>query len=257
MSRPLARRLLAATTITLTAASFVASGLATRAGGPFYFAPPPTKECQGVANCVATIGPWVVVPAHGETTFLIGCPTLFGYLIGGTDARASSGNVRVWFDGDLGAPIGHTSSQGAVLLFHAVSNNGQPGSFQPILGCVALQQKNKTSTVAYLRFSAVPGTAPSSPVILRARTLAVRPFKELGFKQRAFYPARCTKDETFVGSWGAVAFLTSDPPTLAQMQAVKAMILVKADEVRAVVQQYSRALLPPPAEVQYGAMCEP
>jgi len=243
--------------ITLAAATFASSCLATRAGGPFYFAPTPTKECQGVTNCVATVGPWVVVPAHGEATFLVGCPSLYGYLIGGTDARASSGNIRVWFDGDLGAPIGRTASQGAVLLFHAVSNNGQTGSFQPILGCVALEQKNKTSTVAYLRFSAVPGTAPSSPLYLRARTLAVRPFKELGFKQKAIFAARCTKDETFVGSWDAVAFLTTDPPTVAQIQAVKATITVKADAVHAFVQQWSNALLPPPAEVQYGAMCEP
>jgi hypothetical protein len=233
-----------------------ASALAARGGGPFYFAPSPTKECQGLTNCTATTGPWVVVPAHGEATFLIGCPDLFGYLVGGTDARASSSAIHVWFEGNLGAPIGRTSRQGALLLFLALSENGQPGSFQPILGCVELQQKNKVSTVSLVRVAGVPGTTPGAPLDYRARLVLVRPFKGLGYKQRGGRAARCPAAETLVGSWGAVAFETSSPPSVADINSITLTTTVTGKAVHAVVQRTSTSALPPPAEIQYGAMCQ-
>ena len=145
--------------VALVAVAVGPSRAVMHAGGPFYFAPPSTDECKSLANCSASVGPWVAVPAHGEATFLIGCPEPYGYLVGGTDARASSGNIHVWFDGNLGSPIGRVSAQGAVLLFHAASGNGQAGSFRPILGCLTLKPKNKVSTIAFVSARSVPGTA--------------------------------------------------------------------------------------------------
>ena len=135
---------------------------------PFYLVPSPTKECRNVSNCVAVSGPWVVVPAKGEATFLFGCPVRRGFVVGGTDARASSSNVQVWFDGQLGAPIGFPPSavkDGAVLLFHAVTDNARPGSFQPILGCVSLTPSNKRRD----RLAATePGAARDGPPARRS-----------------------------------------------------------------------------------------
>lgn len=236
---------------------FARIGDAQGAGGPFYFAPPPTHECQGVTNCLARTGPWVAVPAHGEATFLIGCPLLFGDLIGGTDALASSANVRVWFDGALGAPIGVTTREGALLLFHAVTDNGQPGSFQPILGCVALLPKNRVSTLAFLRSSAVPGTAPAAPLDLRSRVVVVRPYFSAGERQPGGRAARCGAGDTLVGSWGAIGFQTPGPPTDAQMASITDQVVVRGDAVKGYVERLRAGASPVPAVFQYGAMCEP
>ena len=236
------------------AAALTPGGMALTTAGPFYFAPPPTKECRNLASCEATVGPWVAVPAHGEATFLMGCPTLAGYLIGGTDARASSNSVRVWFDGGLGTPIGHVGTQGAELLFHAVTNNGQVGSFEPILGCISLKQKNKVSTISYLRTAADPGVAPAAPVVLRARSFLLKPFTR---QQTSFYPARCLAGTKLLGSWDTLAFETTSPPNASEINAIGVREIVTGRQVRAAIEQLQTSASPPQAEVQYGAMCEP
>jgi hypothetical protein len=256
VSRRLAKLLAAACVLGLAGAALAPSGDARPSGSPFYFAPSPTKECQNLSGCQAVVGPWVVVPPQGESTFLIACPTLSAYLVGGTDARASSGNVRVWFDGSLGAPIGRTI-HGAELLFHAVSDNGQMGSFQPILGCIPLKQKNKVSTVSLTRAGALPGTPPASALTLRARLTVVIRGKAVGYVQRTFYAARCVHDEQLVGNWETLAFETTSPPALGDVRAVSIQPLITGREVRVLIRQTSTALLPPQAVVQYGAMCEP
>ena len=55
----------------------------------------------------------------GEATFLFGCPERRAFMVGGTDARASSGEVRVRFDGRLGAPNGESR--------HATVTEVEPG----------------------------------------------------------------------------------------------------------------------------------
>jgi hypothetical protein len=192
----------------------VASAGARADGGPFYLVPSPTKECQNVKDCLAVTGPWVVIPAHGEATFLVKCPLPRGFVVGGTDSRASSGDVRVWFDGQLGAPIGTPAKQssiGAGLLFHAVTESGRPGSFQPILGCVTLKQKSPRSILSARAVSAVPSHAPSPPVDLHSRLIPLEP--------GTYYRARirevsCLPNEKLIGSWTALTFPQGPPDVL-------------------------------------------
>jgi hypothetical protein len=252
MTRGSCRWVVAALALGLAAGALAPLVSAGTAAGPFYFTPSPTKECAGLTNCIAKVGPWVVVPPGGEATFELGCPTLFGYLIGGTDARASSGDVRVWFDGDLGAPIGHTGIQGAMLLFHAVTDSGRSGAFQPILGCIALKQQNKISTISYLKSAAVPGVPAGAPVQLRPRVYLLKPFK---VSQRPFYTAHCAKNEKLVGTWDALAFQTAAPPTPTEISAIRVEKVVVGDTVYVDIQRTLSRHLPPQAEVQYGAMC--
>jgi hypothetical protein len=178
-------------------------------GSPFYVVPTPqTKECTGVAHCVAVTGPWIVIPAHQEATYLLRCPQPHGYFVGGTDARASSTGVRVWFDGQLGAPIGAPSTQtstGAALLFHATANNHRIAWFQPVLGCIDLTPSTKRSTL-----SAPPGAPPSVPLDLRAVGIGLAPSTK--YLQRV----NCAAKEKFVGWWHTLAFFAG-PPNLSHV----------------------------------------
>jgi hypothetical protein len=252
-------RRLTASLVCLTAAVLMLTPVAdsSETGGPFYFQPAPTNECQGVTGCKARVGPWVVVPKQGVASFLTGCPTQNGYLIGGTDARVSSPSVRVWFDGALGAPIGRTGTTGAQLLFHAVSENGRVAAFQPILGCVALKPQNRVSTVAFFRFGgAIPGL-PTPTFFLRAQTVPVRLYRSPGYTYKARYPARCPKSQTVTSSWGAVAFETVQPPGADILNSVLVHITPRRHAVFASIQQFSTAAIPPQALAQYGAVCQP
>jgi len=241
--------------VVVSAVTLVAGSSAGRAGTPFYLIPSPTTECRNVSNCVAVAGPWVVVPAHAEATFLFGCPMRRGFVVGGTDARASSTNVRVWFDGELGAPIGLPPSaitEGAVLLFHAVANNQKPGWFQPIVGCVSLVPASKVATVSFERAAALPGASPGAPLDLRAKEvvlsrLATRTTTE-----------SCPQKQTLVGSWDALAFDTSAPPDASYASAATINRRVAGREVHAVFRVTNILLAPlsPLAWAQIGAMCE-
>src|SRR5262249_21188134 len=130
--------------LAVLAMSVVAGGsLANLSGSPFPIAPSRTHECHNLAYCFGIAGLWVVVPAHAEATSVLGGPPRSAakgaFLLGGTDALASSRSVRVWYDGKLGAPIG-TQTPGSGLLFRAVTSDGRQGSFRPILGCISLSQ---------------------------------------------------------------------------------------------------------------------
>jgi hypothetical protein len=256
MRRVLPLVILAATLLTLAAAVFEGISLATTAGTPFYLVPSPTKECHNVSNCVAVSGPWVVVPAKGEATFLFGCPVRRGFIVGGTDARASSSNVRVWFDGQLGAPIGFPPSsvkEGGVLLFHAVTDNERPGSFQPILGCVSLTPSSKVATVSLRRAAVLPGTTPGAALDLRA--------KEVVLSRLTSQPTTesCPPREQLVGSWSALAFDTTAPPGPPYVGAATVKTVAVGDQVHAVFHVLGILLVPlaPLVWAQVGAMCEP
>jgi hypothetical protein len=231
-------------------------GFAQVAGSPFYLVPSPTTECLGVANCVANSGPWVMVPANSEATYLFGCPKRRSFTVGGTDARGSSPQVRVWFDGALGAPIGSppaARAQGAVLLFHAETNNGEAGSFQPIVGCVSLVTASKIATVSLLRAARLPGTPTSSPLDLRAQQFVLAPTsRDVGTES-------CGKGEKLVGSWSAVAFNTTQPPDPSYAHAVSVSTSMAGNKVHARFRIMLPTLLTPLAPetiVQIGAMCE-
>lgn len=156
MTRSFHRLVVAPSLFVLAVATVTGSSWARPTRGPFYVPPSPTHQCAKLPYCYGITGPWIVVPAHGEATFLFGCPARAKgkYLLAGTDSLASSSNVRVWWDGELGAPIGQ-QRVGSTLLFHATTNNGKQGSFQPVLGCINLVQAGKRSTVS-ARHAAAP-----------------------------------------------------------------------------------------------------
>jgi len=249
---------LAAVAFALLCAISAGSSRATTAGSPFYLVPSPTKECSNVQSCIAVTGPWVVVPATGEATYLVKCPNRLNFLTGGTDAQASSADIRVWWDGPLGAPLGTPlhrespiSNAGTVLLFHAVSNDGRMGSFQPSLGCIKLQATTKRSTLSAQALSATPAATPSAALDLRAKIILLGPGLTLSAK------SSCVRKEKLVGSWYSLAFETVAPPDLAHVDAVAVQTKVHDNAVSAVITTKDSLPEPPQAEVQLGAMCEP
>jgi hypothetical protein len=253
--RTLRLLIVGASLVTLVAAAFATSSPAST---PFYLLPAATKECQNVSHCKGVSGPWVAVPANGEATFLFGCPMRRSFVVGGTDARTSSTDIRVWWDGALGAPIGEpriSAKDGAVLLFHAQTNNHKPGSFQPLLGCVSLTDLSKRSTVSARLATSVPGTAPAPPVDLRSSQV------ELGLATglaKPTYNLSCPKSEQLVGSWSAIAFGTATPPDPAFAKAVTIKTTLQGRTVHAAF-FLSRmfGVLAPETYAQVGAMCEP
>jgi hypothetical protein len=255
MKRMLRLLVVGASLLAVIAAAFAPSSPAST---PFYLLPPATKECDNVSHCRGVSGPWVAVPANGEATFLFGCPMRRSFVVGGTDARASSTNIRVWWDGQLGAPIGEpriSAKDGAVLLFHAETNNHKPGSFQPILGCVSLTDLSKRSTVSARLAASVPGTAPGAPVDLRSSQV------ELGLATglaKPTYELSCPKSEKLVGSWNAVVFGTATPPDPAFAKAVTIKTTLEGETVHAAFSLNRLfGILAPQTWAQIGAMCEP
>jgi hypothetical protein len=240
--------------------ALVAAALATSspASTPFYLLPAATKECQNVSHCKGVSGPWVAVPANGEATYLFGCPERRSFVVGGTDARTSSGDIRVWWDGALGAPIGEpriSAKDGAVLLFHAQTNNHKPGSFQPLLGCVSLTDLSKRSTVSARLATSVPGTAPAPPVDLRSSQVELQLASGL---VKPKYNLACPKSEKLVGSWNAVAFGTATPPDPAFAKAVTIKTTLEGRTVHAAFSlDRLFGILAPVTWAQVGAMCEP
>ena len=197
------------------------------------------------------------MPARGEATFLFGCPMHRGFIVGGTDARASAADVRVWFDGQLGAPIGASPSNaedGAVLLFHALTYNLRAAFFQPILGCVSLTQASKRSTVSILLSGALPGRPPVASLDLRANT-----HRHSARAVKLPTLTVCPTGETLVGSWSGVAFATSAPPAQAYARDVTIRTFDRGGKVHAVFAIANALFVPlaPIAEVQVGAMCKP
>jgi hypothetical protein len=237
--------------LALAAAALLSSSA--RPDSPFYLVPTPTKECVGVANCDAEPGPWVVVSGGAKATYLLACPRRRSYLVGGTDARVSAPGIRVWFDGDLGAsggfpPLG--SATGAAVLFHAVSDSRTAGTFQPILGCVALRSESRNATVSFV-YAAGPGGSPGPPLDLRATSVIVEPAMKRGTT------VGCRRNERLVGSWSAYALQTADPPDPRYARAVTVTTASSHNAVHAVFHVGHAAVsgLAPESWVQVGAMC--
>ncbi len=246
------RRLFVAAVLASMTPLLVANCSRATAAGPFYLVPSATTECQGIKNCLGSKGPWVVVPASGEATYLFGCPQHIGFIVAGTDARTSSTNIRVWFSNEIGGRIGPASNPkgAAVILFHAASNNARAGWFQPLVGCVSLIAKNKRSTV-----SARDAGRPSAPVDLRAETLVPKPTAELGEQTKGL---ACPKGERPVASWSAFSLYTSNPPNPSFEHAMTIRTVISGGRVIGRFRLNRLfSILAPRFYVQIGAECEP
>ena len=203
-----------------------------------------TNECHGIQSCIRVPGPWVIVPARGTAEYLLSCPNGRS-IVGGLDAQATTRDVRVSFDGRLGAPVQPGQTTTRYAFFHAVNVSGRKQAFRPLLGCIPTQGGGGRSTVSA---RVVP---TGQPIEYRSRIVVVGP------GDVKFGRVTCEKTETLVGAWHAIAFRTKQPPNLAQVGLVSARHAVTGKKV--VVTASSTDALSPDAHaiVQVGAECAP
>jgi hypothetical protein len=262
MRRALGLFIVAGCLVALVAGMLASGSLARTSGSPFYAVPPPkTRQCNGVKACLLVVGPWVVVPAKGEATFLLDCPKRHGS-VGGSDSQVSSKHVHVWFDAQISAPITQGTTTGPFLLFHAVTDNGKPGSFEPLLGCITLQNPSSIrSTVSARIVGQLPGTTSGVPLQPRAKLVVL----QAGTKQMT--TRSCAGSDKLLGSWSSLAFVTSErnsvvalltpPPSLSHIGAVTVTTRIAHGKVRATIVSAKSLPFLPLAEMQIGAICAP
>ena len=202
-----------------------------------------TGECTGIRQCIPVAGPWVVVPAHGSSQYLLSCPGGRS-VVGGLDALATSRSVHVSFVGQLGAPVGPGVTTTRYALFRAVSTSAKREAFQPRLGCIPAAGGGGRSTVS---FNAV---APGPSLDLRSRIVVVGP------GDTRFGRLTCPAGETLVDSWHSLAFRTKAAPPLSEADYVQARHVVVGGKQVVVTASATDALsIDVHAVVQAGAVC--
>jgi hypothetical protein len=205
-----------------------------------------TNECHGITKCIHIQGPWVYVPAHGTTQYLVSCPGGRG-VVGGLDAQATSADVRVEFVGRLGAPVQPGTTTTTAALFRAVSVSAKPQAFRPLLGCIPQQGGGGRSTVSARVVE--PGPSP----IYRARIAVVGP------GQVRVARVTCRAVEKLVGSWTALAFRVKKPPRLQNgtLVQISKVVLLKHKQVVATAAATDGLSSGAHAVVQAGVGCAP
>jgi len=202
------------------------------------------NECRGLQTCIRVPGPWVLVPAHGRTQYLLSCPRGRS-VVGGLDAQASSRDVRVSFDGRIGAPVSPGVTTTRYALFRAVSTSGRAQTFQPRLGCIPLAGGGGRSTVS-------ARITPAGPSLeLRSRIAIIGP------GEVRFTKVSCLKNEQLVGAWHAVAFRLKKPPTLGAGTLVHVTHASVGKQVVATATATDGLSVSVNAIVQVGAECAP
>ena len=226
------RALLATLVVALAAAAALAP-----AGGA-------TSECHGIQSCIRVPGPWVVVPAHGSSHYLLACPGGRS-VVGGVDAQVTSRAVHVEFDARIGAPVQPGVTTTRYALFRAVSSSPSAQLFQPLLGCVPTQGGGGRSTVS-------ARVSPPGPAIEdRARIVVVGPGTV------KFGSVACTSTEQLVGSWDAIAFRTKKAPAIGNAIFVKATRHVVKKRVVLTASAGDALSIDVHAVAQVGAVCAP
>jgi hypothetical protein len=220
-----------------TLAALALAGATAPAGGA-------TSECHGIQQCIRVPGPWVVVPAHGSTQYLLACPRGRG-VVGGLDAQVTARAVHVEFAGRLGSPVQPGQTTTRYALFRAVSTSSRAQGFQPLLGCIPTQGGGGRSTVS------ARVTPPGPSIEYRARIVVIGPgdvkFTRIG----------CQPNEKLVGGWHAVAFRTKQPPSLANAGLVSAHHATAGGKVVVTASSTDSLSMDAHAVVQAGAECAP
>ncbi len=201
-----------------------------------------TNECNGIRNCLRAQGPWVVVPARGSVSYLLDCPRRRG-VVGGVDALASSPDVHVSFEGQLGAPVAPGRTTTRYAFFHAVSGAHRRGAFQPRVGCIPTNSSPRSTTSA----RAVPG----APLLLAATTLRLRP----GLVRTT--TIGCVPGQKLVDSWYAIAFRTVRAPVVGLADAVRVRRTARGNKIAVSIVTSEALPRGTGAEVQLGVMCSP
>ena len=216
-------------------AAVVAALAASAAGGAV------GRECSGIPTCIDVPGPWVAVPANGIASYLLDCPLRRG-IVAGIDARASSRDVHVFFDGLLGSPIAPGRTTTAYAMFRGVSAHQRQGLFQPLLGCVP-SSTGGAQTTAYVI------TPAGSALQLGATVLLLKP----GTVRHA--TLGCPHGESMAYSWDATAFGTDNPPAPALASAVQVHRTLRAGSVHVTIETSEAMKLSDKAQVQIGVAC--
>ncbi len=197
--------------------------------------------CAGIKQCIAVTGPWVVVPATGETDYLLECPKRQG-VVGGTDARASSQDVHASFDGITGSPVAYGRTTTRYAFFRAVTGLHRTGSFQPLLGCIPSPSGAAVTT-------AVKVTPIGPPLDLAQVTIPVAP----GLSGK--HTLACQAGEHLVDSWDATDFRTTGPPNVALADAIHVTRTIKGGTVAVSIAVSKSLPAGAHAEVQLGVRC--
>jgi hypothetical protein len=199
------------------------------------------NECNGIPRCLPVEGPWVAVPANGEVDFVLACPGGKG-VVGGTDALATSIDIRASFDGILGSPIAFGRTTHNEALFRAVSGHHRPGAFKPFLGCIPTPSTVRNTT-------AVKPTPVGPPLDLRFTMLRLNP----GIQK--VVTLSCPSGESLVDSWNATAFTTAAPPAPGLAGAVHVQMSIVGGRARMAVSASEALSAAAGAEVQLGVRC--
>ena len=204
-----------------------------------------TSECHGITTCIKVPGPWVSVPAHGSAEYLLTCPKGRS-IVGGLDAQVTSRDVRVEFDGRLGAPVQPGVTTTRYAFFRAVSISNRDQLFQPLLGCIPTQGGGGRSTV-----SARVVTPPGPALEYRSRIVLVGPGTV------KFGRVACQQKEKLVGAWHAVAYRTKKVPATAHTGHVKVTRVIVGKKVVVTASATDSVSIDVHPLVQVGAICAP
>jgi hypothetical protein len=199
------------------------------------------NECNGIPRCLPVEGPWVAVPASGEVVYGLSCPQRKG-IIAGTDALATSTDIRASFDGILGSPVAFGRTTNTAVLFRAVSARHKAGAFKPFIGCIPTPSAVRNTTAA-------KATPVGPPLDLRFASLQIKP----GFQRDVVLS--CPAGETLVDSWNATAFSTVKPPAPGLASAIRVQSHLVGSRVRVSITASEALPAGAGAQVQLGVRC--
>ena len=200
-----------------------------------------TAECRGIKDCVSVPGPWVIVPAHSEATYLLQCPGLKG-LVGGLDAVATSPAVRATFEGRLGSPVAPGTTTTRFAVFHGQSSADTPQAFRPYLGCIPTSGGGSRSTTS------ARATAPGAPFDFWMKQVPIRSSPQI-------VASACKRGESLVTAWKALVFDTETPPDTALAAHIRIRLKTTATGAIATVTADGVLSAGARAEVQVVAVC--
>jgi hypothetical protein len=199
------------------------------------------NECQGVPTCIPVEGPWVVVPASGEVEFALSCPQGKG-IVAGTDVLASSLDVHVTFDGNLGAPIAYGRTTSTGVLFRAVSGRHRLGSFKPFIGCIPAPASVRNTIAA-------KPTPAGPPLQLVSKLVRLSPGNQ------KVVTLGCPSGQALVDSWSTPSFDTVNEPDPGLASAIAVKTTISGDRARLAISASEALPAGSHAEVQIGVRC--
>lgn len=172
-------------------------------------------ECRGLPQCVSVVGPWVVVPAQADgglatVQWELRCPVK-GYVVGGTDARATTRSLEVSIRGEKGSPVSPgVTTRSSVVFSGRRAGAGPPAAFLPAVGCLPSSGGGGRSQTSVGRAQDV--VQPGTPFVRRVVVGRLRPGSSVTVA------ARCPRGGRVLESSQAVGFRTKAPPSAAQMR---------------------------------------